>query len=190
MQSGLTMKNHEIYPVERAGHLSGAVRKLFHPPDRLLRPYILERDTVLDFGCGPGYFSLPMARIVGEGGTVIAVDVQEGMLDLLKMSAEQLDLTSRFLFQKCTDISLELEIPAIVSFILAFHVMHETGDPSAIFSQMYRIMRQGGHLLIAEPWIVVGSREFSNTLDSAIAAGFSHVASPFIFMSRCAVLRK
>jgi ubiquinone/menaquinone biosynthesis C-methylase UbiE len=73
---------HRPYSAARAGHLTHALRRLIHPPGRILGHHICPGDTVLDLGCGPGYFSLPLARMVGPGGTVIAVDVQEEMLAL------------------------------------------------------------------------------------------------------------
>ena len=43
--------------------------------------------TVLDVGCGPGRVSIPLARLVGEQGAIIAVDIQQEMLDIVKRKA-------------------------------------------------------------------------------------------------------
>ena len=57
------------------------LRRLIHNPQRILSPYIKQGMTVLDAGCGMGYFSIGMAKMVGDSGKVIAVDLQQKMLD-------------------------------------------------------------------------------------------------------------
>jgi ubiquinone/menaquinone biosynthesis C-methylase UbiE len=69
-----------VCPVERAGSLDSKIRRWLQNPQKILVPYVREEMTVLDIGCGPGLFSVEMARMVGKSGRVIAVDLQEGML--------------------------------------------------------------------------------------------------------------
>ena len=49
-------------------------------PRKIVGPYIQEGNTVIDMGCGPGYFTIDMAKMVGPKGRVIAVDIQAKML--------------------------------------------------------------------------------------------------------------
>lgn len=79
----LNMKksNHRICPVERAGHLETRLRRWVQNPEKILSPYVKKGMTVLDMGAGPGFFSIPLARMVGETGHVVACDLQQGMLD-------------------------------------------------------------------------------------------------------------
>jgi len=51
------------------------IRRLFHDPKAILGDYVAPGQTVVDIGCGLGYFSLALARLVGPGGRVIAVEV-------------------------------------------------------------------------------------------------------------------
>jgi ubiquinone/menaquinone biosynthesis C-methylase UbiE len=67
--------------------LDNPIRRLIHKPQKILGGYIESGQTVLDIGCGPGTFSLAMAEIVGESGKVIAVDVQEEMLQIVREKA-------------------------------------------------------------------------------------------------------
>lgn len=76
----LNNSKNRVCPVERAGSLDNIFRRWLQNPWKILRPYIKEGMTVLDFGCGPGYFTIAMAQMVGTSGWVIAVDLQEGML--------------------------------------------------------------------------------------------------------------
>ena len=49
---------------------------------------------VLDAGCGPGRLTIPLAERVGERGSVLAVDLQEGMLSRLKARLEARGITN------------------------------------------------------------------------------------------------
>jgi ubiquinone/menaquinone biosynthesis C-methylase UbiE len=131
-----------------------------------------------------------MARMVGPEGTVIAVDVQEEMLAMARAAAGTGGLIPRFRFHRSQGGSLGLDMPPVVSFTLAFHVLHETEDPNGILADLFRVIRPAGRLLIAEPVGVVGEEAFRETVGIASAAGFSRVASPLILLSRSALLGK
>ena len=72
--------NKRVCPVERAGSLDNRFRRWLQDPRKILSPHIKEGMTVLDLGCGPGYFTIDIAQMVGKSGRVIAADLQEGML--------------------------------------------------------------------------------------------------------------
>ena len=64
-----------VCPVERAGSLDNTIRRWLQNPKKILGPYLDEGMTVVDIGCGPGFFSIDMAQMVGKSGRVIAVDL-------------------------------------------------------------------------------------------------------------------
>jgi ubiquinone/menaquinone biosynthesis C-methylase UbiE len=70
-------KNKRICPVEYAVGLDNSVRRLLQNPRKILKPYIHEGMTVLDLGCGPGFFSIEIAKMLKDSGKVIAADLQE-----------------------------------------------------------------------------------------------------------------
>jgi len=74
-------KNTRICPVERAGGLDNSFRRLLQNPRTILKIYISRGMTVLDLGCGPGFFSIEIAKLLNDSGKVIAADLQEGMLE-------------------------------------------------------------------------------------------------------------
>lgn len=61
--------DHVVYPAACAGMLSWMLRGLFRSPEQIVGRFIKTGDTVLELGSGLGFFSLPMARMVGEKGT-------------------------------------------------------------------------------------------------------------------------
>jgi len=65
------------------------LRRLVQNPEKVIEPYVREGDTVLDVGPGMGYFSIPLAKIVGEKGRVFAADVQSQMLNALQKRAKR-----------------------------------------------------------------------------------------------------
>src|SRR4030043_611396 len=103
------------------------LRKLFHNPEKILRPYIVEGSTVLDIGPGMGYFSIPLARMVGETGKVIAADVQPEMLRALWMRAKRAGVEHQMITHLCKTDSLGLNTQ--VDFVLAFWMVHEAPNP-------------------------------------------------------------
>ena len=71
-------RSKRVCPVEIAGHLDNRIRRWVQNPQKILEPYVEEGMVVLDIGCGPGFFSIDMAKMVGRSGRVIAADLQEG----------------------------------------------------------------------------------------------------------------
>ena len=82
--------------------LASPIRKLIHPPQTILTPYVREGMTVLDIGCGMGFFSIPLAQMVGAAGKVICVDMQEKMLKRLEKRAQKAGVSARIETRLCS----------------------------------------------------------------------------------------
>ncbi len=91
--------------------LNNALRRIIHKPEAILEGLINPGDTVIDVGCGPGYFTVPMAEITGSGGRVIAVDLQDAMLEkLAKRDLDKIEKTEVEAFHNaCTKVSEEYQ---------------------------------------------------------------------------------
>lgn len=89
------LPNTHLHPVEKAGALESRFRLLLQNPEKILRNYIYPGMTVLDLGCGTGYFTLEIAKLVGNKGMVVACDVQKGMLDILKRKLQNSEFRER-----------------------------------------------------------------------------------------------
>jgi len=162
------------------------VRKLFHNQENILAPYVHEGDTVLDVGPGMGYFSIPLARMVGDGGKVIAADVQPQMLAALRKRARKQGLEGRIIPHLSEAHSIGVR--ESIDFALAFWMVHEVPDQSKFFHEMGLLLKPEGKLLLAEPTIHVTRVMFERTLKRAGEVGFAVTENPKIFMSRTAVL--
>lgn len=81
--------------------LMNPLRRLIQNPDKILNKYLGQNMKVMDIGCGMGYFSLPAARLVGEGGNIICIDLQNKMIDALVKRAERERLHNRIKTRVC-----------------------------------------------------------------------------------------
>jgi 2-polyprenyl-3-methyl-5-hydroxy-6-metoxy-1,4-benzoquinol methylase len=147
--------------------------------------------TVLDAGCAMGFFSLPLARMVGEKGRVICVDMQERMIRSLENRANKAGLLGRIETRVCSPTGLELaDLEGQVDFAVAFAVVHETRDPTAFLSQIHGALAPGGRLVVAEPSGHVSAKAFEETVLAAEACGFASTERPEIRRSMSVLLQK
>ena len=164
------------------------LRRLVHDPPGILAPFLSEGMTVLDAGCGMGHFSIGMARIVGERGKVVAVDLQQKMLDVMMQRARKAGLEKRIIPRRCTPASLGLQEK--LDFALAFWMVHEVPDAGRFFGEIHRHLNPGGHLLYSEPSFHVGAKTFRDICRMAMGQGFSEIGRPGIRFSRATLLGK
>jgi ubiquinone/menaquinone biosynthesis C-methylase UbiE len=111
-------RRKRVCPVGIAGHLDNRFRRWIQNPEKILGSYIKEGIIVLDLGCGPGFFSIDMAKMVGQSGRVIAADLQEGMLQKLRKKIHGTELEKRITLHKCDKNRIGLS--EHVDFVLFF----------------------------------------------------------------------
>ncbi len=171
--------------------LVSPLRRIFESPERILAPHVSPGMTVLEPGCGMGYFTLPMARLVGAGGRVICVDLQPRMIDGLRRRAGRAGLLDRLETSVCTPGDLGLaRWNGRVDLAVAIHTVHEVGDKGAFLRQVAAALRPGGSLLLLEPRGHVGREAFEATLATARGAGLVERDRPAVRRKLAAVLVK
>ena len=183
---------HKVFSASRAGHLDSRLRRFIYRPDRLAERYVKPGDRVLDFGCGPGFFTREFAKKAGDAGIVIAVDLQEEMLRLLREKLEPEGLMPRIRIHQCAKDSLGLspEWDRKIDIAFAIFVVHEVPDPKRLFREIAALLVPGGLLFLAEPPFIVPGREFRDTIMRAEEAGLDLVETKLFFVNRVAVLRE
>lgn len=154
------------------------LRKLVQAPKRIVGPYIKSGDTVLDLGCGPGFFTVEMAKMVGSTGKVIAVDLQEKMLRRLEKKVSGSALNNRVKLHLCHADSLGLDLAVKADFILAYYMVHETPDPRVFLSQVKELLNESGKFLIVEPYFHVSRNKFDQITQLAELVGFRVIEKP------------
>ncbi len=135
---------------------------LFEPAD------VKAGHTVLDFGCGPGYVAIEMARRVGATGHVHGVDLNERFIDSATSRAQVAGVADRISFHHVTDGRPPLA-DASVDRVICKNVLEYVPDAPAQIAELMRVLRPGGkiHLLdsdwafvVVQPWEPDVVREF------------------------------
>lgn len=171
--------------------LASPIRRWFEKPEEVLGPYLTSGATALDVGCGMGFFSLPMAEIVGPSGRVICVDLQERMVGSLRRRAARAGVADRVETRVCSTSGLGIEdLEGQVDFALAYAVVHEVPDAAPFLAAITGALIPGGRLLIAEPRGHVSAEALEATTSAAAKAGLSLIDRPEIKRSRTALLEK
>jgi ubiquinone/menaquinone biosynthesis C-methylase UbiE len=166
-------------------------RKIFNDPKRILSRYIIEGKKVLDVGSGMGYFTLPAAELVGEKGRVVAVDLQEKMLEGLRKRAVKRGFSGRIETRLARKDTLGMaEFKNTFDFALAFYMLHEVSDKSRLLCEIFDALKPGGMLFCAEPKGHVSLTAFEETLCLAAAGGFKVIGAPPLKFSHSALLIK
>lgn len=117
-------------------------------PEKLLKECnIMVMDNVADFGCGPGIFSIPLARMTK--GTVFCFDVMESALEAVKNRAQVMGLhnivTRRSNLEKVNGSGLD---EGSVSHVVMRKILLQNEDKPALFEESRRVLKIGGNLLV------------------------------------------
>ncbi len=161
------------------------LRKLLHNSEEILRPYVVEGNTVLDIGPGMGYFSIPLARMVGEKGKVIAADIQPEMLEALRRRARRAGVEQQVITHLCKADSLGLDMQ--FDFVLAFWMFHEVPNQLVFFKEIKSLLKPSGKFLLSEPILHVNQAMFEKTVKTAESVGLVLKEKPKISLSRSAL---
>ena len=184
--------HHEVFSASHASHLDSRFRWFFYRPDRLAQQYVHPGNLVLDFGCGPGFFTREFAKRSGDTGKVLAVDLQAEMLEILREKLEPEGLMPRIRTHQCAPdtIGLSPEWNGRIDMAFAIFVVHEVPDSKRLFREIHSLLKPGGQVFFTEPLIIVRKEEFHNSLLNAQDVGFELVETTRLFVHRAAVLRK
>lgn len=167
----------------QAHRLDAPERLLWLPPADILHALNLKAgESVADVGAGTGYFSLPMAKAVGNAGIVYAVDAQEEMLELLRRKRDHLLVSNIHLIHAEGDHTTLAQGSCDLVFMA--NVWHEFADRMVVLHEALWILKRPGRIALLD-WRPNVEREAGPPLEHRISAavaaaelrsaGFQHV---------------
>jgi len=137
------------FDIRQRQELLSEQREAMLQPGALLRRLGLSSgDTVADIGCGPGFFTLPAAEIVGDGGVVLAADIQGEMLSAIRSRAAERGLTNVHVV-KTSDKEIPIPDASCDVVLLAF-VLDEVEQRASFLHRAARLLKPGGRLAVLE----------------------------------------
>lgn len=104
-------------------------------------------DHVLDFGCGPGSYILPVAKMVGESGKVYALDIQPLAIEAVQkiIKGKNLHNVEPILSGHKTGLPDES-----VDVILFYDIFHSLSNPQSILEELHRVLTPEGILSFSD----------------------------------------
>ncbi|MCK5005318.1 MAG: class I SAM-dependent methyltransferase [Candidatus Aminicenantes bacterium] len=181
-------RKNRVCPVEISDSLDSKLRRWIQNPRKILSPYIKKGMTVLDLGCGPGFFTIDIAKMVGKSGRVIASDLQEGMLQKLRDKIRGTELEEYIILHKSEED--KIAVLGNVDFILLFYMVHEVPSQEAFFNELITILKPNGQVFMIEPPFHVSKKDFENTIKIANTAGFKVTGKPKSLFDKSVIFEK
>ena len=130
-------------------HLLSEERAAALQPEKLLRELGLrEGMTIADIGCGPGFFTIPAAQIVGPTGVTLAADIQGEMLSAVRSRALEHGL-SNVRIVKTNDRDIPIP-PGTCDFALLAFMLHEIEHRASFLHRAARALKPGGRVIALE----------------------------------------
>lgn len=138
-----------MLPAAMAGILLSEGREQTEQPEKILDAMKLEDgDLVVDLGCGNGFYTLRLAPRVGPHGHVLAVDVQQGMLDQMQVRQREAGLSN--IYSILGDFEDPYLPPGKADWILLVDVYHEFGNPEAMLKRIREALAPDGRVALLE----------------------------------------
>ena len=115
-----------------------------------LAAHLKPGDSACDLGCGNGFYTIPMARMVGEKGKVYAVDIQPEMIDLLKEETDKAKMPPGIVVPIVNN-AVDARLPAeSCDLILLVDVYHEFSHPRQMLASMRSALKKTGRIALVE----------------------------------------
>jgi SAM-dependent methyltransferase len=185
------MEGHRVCPWWVGYFLASPIRRWFEDPAQIVAPYVRPGTTVVEPGPGMGFFTLELARRVGAPGRVVAVDIQQKMLDALRRRLAKAGLLERVEVRRARPDSMDLgHLAGRADFVLAYAVVHELPSAEGFFREAAEWLKPGGCMLLVEPGGHVKAPAFAEELALASRAGLKVAERPKMGRRHAAVLRR
>jgi len=136
---------HKPFPSWLSFILNNPIKRYFNSPNKVIEKLNVKKtDVVLDFGSGPGFYSIPFAKIANQ---VIAVDIQLKMLDKVGNYAKKKKVNVKCIQSDGQKIDLSDKSCDLI--FLSF-VYHELGKKENVILELLRLLKLNGKIVIQE----------------------------------------
>jgi ubiquinone/menaquinone biosynthesis C-methylase UbiE len=119
--------------------------KNYPPLNKIEKINIQEGNVVLDYGCGPGSYTIAAADVVGNNGKVIAADIHPLAIEEVKKRAQEKNITN--IDTLLTDCDTKLE-DNLVDVALLLDIYHNLSNPERILKELHRVLKNDGKLAV------------------------------------------
>jgi SAM-dependent methyltransferase len=152
----------------------------------LRRVGLKEGMIIMDYGCGPGRFTIPSAKIVGRNGKVYAADANASALERVKKEAKIEGLENiETVLRGRSDLTTGLQ-DENVDAILVYDVMHEIGHRERLLKELHRVLKQNGFLSIFP--MHMGTERMLAFMDQCHSFAFRDRYGPFGYKTESEIL--
>ncbi|MFX1392959.1 MAG: class I SAM-dependent methyltransferase [Promethearchaeota archaeon] len=115
------------------------IRDKFHDPmEKIEKTGIKVGDYVLDYGCGPGSFSIAAAEVVGTSGKVYAADIHPLAAEKINKKASKKGIKN--IETITTDCNTRIKDNSIDT-IICFDTLHDIADQNSVSKEFYRVLK-------------------------------------------------
>ena len=128
--------------------LSYRFRDFFLPRMHVLEEVGIEPGFhVLDYGCGPGSYIVPLVGLVGKSGRIYAVDIHPLAIQSVKGIASRRQLTN--VETICSDCKTGLPDHS-VDVVLLYDILHDLDEPDGVLEELHRVLKPSGILSLSD----------------------------------------
>jgi len=128
----------------------------FINPEKILEQIgIKEGMTIADFGCGHGYFTLPVGKLAGKDGKIFAVDVLTEALEAVRSRAQLEHITNISTCRGNLETAGDSKIKdQTIDIVLLHNVLFQSQQKPAIIKESFRVLKNSGELVLID-WLPV-----------------------------------
>ena len=124
------------------------LRDFFRPRMGILREVGIKPGfTILDYGCGPGSYIVPVTELVGKSGKIYALDIHPLAIKSVRSIIAKKRLANAEIIQSGCKTGFP---DNSVDVVLLYDIFHDLDDPNGVLAELHRVLKQEGILSFSD----------------------------------------